>query len=302
MAMPFTTGENPAKTTGSSSLADSSPVTDATRAMGSARVIGSAKVQTEPSATKKRAAMAVAVILLLALVASAYFVLRKPSINTSQDVATSTQAQNLTPPPSSDTQPNANASSLEAAKTDAEREAFEREKEKLEREKKALEKKEQALAEKDAKEEQPKEQPAKQEPTPPPPTPVEPSSPAQASGETACAGVRVVGPEGQPLSGIRVMFVGSTGTDTRRTGPNGLCSVCGLTIGSRVKIMVFAKGIPATRELTIRPGQNGTEVRLDRPEQFGPRVRPEPPPQVDNEPGQPGFRRGNKPFRKRPNY
>jgi serine/threonine protein kinase len=289
MAMPFTTGENPAKTTGSSSVADSSQV------IGSTRVIGSAKVQTEPSATKKRAAMAVAVILLLALVASAYFVLRKPDLNTPQDVATSPQAQNLTPP--SDTQPNPNASSAEAAKTDAEREAFEREKEKLEREKKALEKKEQAFAEKDAKE----EQPAKQEATPPT-TPAEPATQVPENSDTACASVRVVNPEGQPLSGIRVMFAGSTGADSRRTGPNGQCNVCGLTVGSKVRITVFAMGVPVTRELTVRAGQNGTEVRLDRPAPFGPRVRPEPPPQVDNEPRQPDFRRRNKPFRKRPNY
>ena len=294
MAMPFTTGENPAKATGSSSVADS------TQVIGSTPAIGAAKVQTEVSPTKKKAAMAAAVILLLALVASAYYVLRKPDINTPQDVATAPQSQSLVTPPA-DGQQNQNASSLEAAKTDAERQALERDRQQLEREKKALEKKEQASAEKDSKAEQAKEQPVTQDTPPPPPPPVEPATQVPDKNEPACAGVRVVGPEGQPLSGIRVMFVSSAGSDTRRTGPNGQCNVCGLTIGSKVKIMVFSMGIPVTRELTVNAGKNGTEVRLDGLVPLRPRGRPEPPAQVDNEYNPPESRRGKRPFRRRPN-
>jgi serine/threonine protein kinase len=294
MAMPFTTGENPANTTGSSGVADS------TRAIGSTPPISAAQVQTDVSPTKKKAAMAAAVILLLALVASAYYVLRKPAIDTPQVAATSEQSQNPVTPPPPDGQQNQNASSLDAAKTDAERQALERDRQQLEREKKALEKKEQASAEKDLKEEKPKDQVVVPEPTPPP-TPVEPDTQVPDKSGTACAGVRVVNPEGLPLSGIRVMFIGSTGTDTRRTGPNGQCNVCGLKIGSKVKIMVYSMGIPVTRELLVNAGRNGTEVSLDRTAPFGPRGRPAPPAQIDDEDDRPGPRRGKRPFRKRPN-
>jgi serine/threonine protein kinase len=291
MAMPFTTDENPLKTTGSSSAA---PTAKAPVALP-ATVAAGLKSASEPSTTKKRVAMAVAAVLLLALVASAYFVLRKPASNPAQDVVTNV-AVNPTPPPS-DNQQNSGTVAADTAKTDAEREKIEREKAQLERDKKDLEKKEREIADKNA-------QGGQEKPATVPPAPAEPAPPAptpnQAEAGTACAAVRVVGPEGQPLAGVKVIFFSAV-PQVKHTGPNGLCNVCGLTIGSRLKIMVAGMGgIPETRELTINPGQNGTQVRLERPAQFGPRNRPEPPPEI-GDPNSSDPRRPRKFLRKRPN-
>jgi serine/threonine protein kinase len=301
MAMPFASGDSQPNLAGETSAIGSPQTTGSSNVAGAVTGANPQKSESDALQTKKRIAMAAAIVLLLALVASAYFALRKPNSDTPQDIATSQVPQPaVTPPANGQAKPN--VPTTDNAGTAAEREAFEREKEKLEREKKALEKKEQEIAEKGEKgteQELPKKETGVPDTLPPPP--VEPPPPASTDGEKGCVGVRVVGPEGQPIQGARVMFTGSTGVETRRTGPNGQCQVCGFTVGSKVKIMAFGMGVPVNRELTVSPGRNGTEIRLEGPIRMGPKNRVDSPDPDDEEynPARPGRR--NKPFRKRPN-
>jgi serine/threonine protein kinase len=299
MVMPFTTDEKPSQVTGQSSFAAATQMTDSSAS--STRTMGSSKAQTEAAPTKKKLAMAAVVVLLLALAASAYFALRKPTADTPQDLATASQQQNLTTPQTANGQQNPTSAAAQEPKTDAERQALEKEREQLEREKKALEKKEQSIAE--AKNEQPKGQlPPPQEPPPP----VEPSSSASVTSSsegTGCVGVRVAGPNGQAAQGVRVMFVGGGNQQNKRTGANGLSLACGFPVGSTVKIIAMGMGVPVVRELTVKPGTNGTEIRLERPMQQDSGARPTPPAsQVEEDSGPKNFKRGgrNMPFRKRP--
>lgn len=300
MNMPFAAGEHQPNLAGATNAIGSPQTTGSSNPAPPTTYMGQPKVAGESSPTKQRAALVVAAILLLALVASAYFVLRKPTPDAPQEAASSaSQTPQPAVIPPADGQPKPAAPATDNSSMAAEREAIEREREKLEREKKALEKKEQAI-EKDAAGNEPprKETPAQE--TPPPPTPTEPAE--QTPAGTACAGVRVVGSDGQPLSAVRVMFSGSIGSEIRRTGPQGQCNVCGFKIGSRVSIMVSAMGTPIIRELTIGPGRNGVEVRIDGGGRMGPGRRPEPAAQGDNELNPAGPRRNNKPFRRRPKY
>jgi serine/threonine protein kinase len=294
MNMPFATGDNQPNPAGPTNVIGSPQITGSSSPAAATTHMSQPQVAGETALTKNRAAMAVAAILLLALIASAYFVLRQPAPDVSQEVADSSsqKAQPAVIPPA-DGQAKPPAPATDTPNTIAEREAIEREREKLERERKALEKKEQEM-EKDAANEPPKKEIPPAQETPPPPPPTEPEAPTPTG--TGCAGVRVVGPEGQPLSGVRVMFSGSLGSEVRRTGPQGQCSVCGFKVGTKVSIMVSAMGVPITRELTVNPGRNGVEVRV-----MGPRNRLEPPAQVDDEFNPAGPRRNNKPFRRRPN-
>jgi hypothetical protein len=301
MNMPFADGENQPNLAGATNAIGSPQTTGSSNPAPATTYMSQPKLAGEAPPTKKRAAMAAAVILLLALVASAYFIFRKPAPDTAQEVASSAsrvpQAA-VTPPADGQAKPTAPATNNPA--TAAEREAMERDREKLERERKALEKKEQAIEKSAAENEPAKNEPAKKEPPaqeiPPPPTPAEPAE--QTPTGTGCAGVRVVGPDGFPQSGVRVMFSGSIGSEIRRTGPQGQASVCGFKVGTKANIMVSAMGgVPIIRELTINPGRNGVEVRV-----MGFRNRPEPPAQVDDGPNPAGPRRNNKPFRRRPNY
>jgi outer membrane biosynthesis protein TonB len=301
LAMPFTTGESPLKTTGPQVAADTAKAPVVIPSTGPATVAMGSKSAPDPAATKKRVAMAVAAVLLLALVASAYFVLRKPNVNSAGDVVTNITTPNPAPTPPADNQPNQSAATTDAAKTDAEREAMDREKAQLEREKKALEKKEQEIAEKNTQGGQEKPQPA----APSPAQPATPTPPANSQGQaeagTGCVGARILGPDGEPLQGVRVMFTGSTGVQMKRTGPNGMCNVCGLAVGSSVKIMALAGGPPETRDVTVRPGQSGTEIRLNRPLRMGPGGRPGQMPSPDEDFNRPDLKRERKLLRKRPN-
>jgi serine/threonine protein kinase len=301
MNMPFAVGDSQPNLAGATSAMGAPHITDPSKPVAATTRMSQPQLAGQGSSTGKKAAMAAAVILLLALVASAYFVLRKPEPSPPSEVAAATSqtapSAALTPPAGEPTKPNTPATNN--AGTTAEREAIEREREKLEREKKALEKKEQEIAGKGASEsEAPKKEPPAQE-IPPPATPAEPAQPTPAG--TACAAVRVIGPEGQPLSGVRVMFTGTTGAEARRTGPQGMCNVCGFPVGSKVRIMVFAMGVPTIRELTINPGRNGVEVRLESGGRRMPRDGSQASAQVDDGLNPAGPRR-NKPFRKRPNY
>lgn len=295
MAMPFASVDSQPNVASATSVIGSPQIT------GSSDVAGSQqKVESDALQTKKRIAMAAAVVLLLALIASAYFALRKPDTDNSQTAAASQLPQPAATTPSADNKLASNAPATDNAGTAAEREAFEREKEKLEREKKALEKekKDQATAEKDAENEPPKKESPVIDPPPPPPPVEAPGETSENEGE-GCARARVVDPQGQPIQGARVMFTTAGRVETRRTGAQGNCQVCGFTVGSKVKIMAFGTGIPAVRELTINPGRNGVQMTLDNM-RVGPQNRPDAD-DSDDEDNQTRPRRGNRPFRKRPN-
>jgi len=297
MAMPFASGDSQPNLAGATSVIGSPQNTGSSNAAGITTHVSQQKSESDALQTKRRIAMAAAIVMLLALVASAYFALRKPNSDTPQEVVASQVPQPTATPPANG-KAGQTVPTTDNATTTAEREAIEREREKLEREKKALEKKEQEIADKGTEKELPKKETTEPDTLPPPP--VEPPTPNSGDGEKGCVGVRVIGPEGQPLQGARVMFTGSLGIETRRTGPNGQCQVCGFTVGSKVKIMALGMGIPVNRELTVGPGRNGTEIRLEGPIRVRPN-RPDSPDQEDGEYNPARPRRGNKQFRKRPN-
>ncbi|MBI3650256.1 MAG: protein kinase [Acidobacteria bacterium] len=306
MAMPFATGESPMK------------ATDATRAVEGANITAPSKVASTvvmakpqvnaPSPTKKRAAMAAAVVLLLGLAASAFFVLRKPNINPLPG-DTTTAAQNFTPPV--DAQATPATAPSDTAKSEAERQQWELQKKQLEAEKKALEKREQAIAE-EKKGEHPQTETPVQEPAPTPPAPVEPavSTPSQTTDESACVGVRVVGPGGQPAAQVKVVFVPSTGGGQQaRTNLRGETHACGMIVGSQVRINVFALGSQlASRDVTVSSNRVNVSIMIERlPEGVTGAGNPDQgqqrrPPIQSGDMGPKDGKRGGKnfPFRKRP--
>ena len=216
--------------------------------------------QTDPSAAGKRVATAVAAILLLALVVSAFFVLRKPAPVPVQNPATLADA-NPTPP----ADPGATAS-LPEDTTEAERAAINKEREELERERRELEKKRQALKEAEAASKEGKKEGGVPASAPVAPVPPAPDPLAPPSGETGCVAVRVINLDGQPQPAAKVMFISTSGTDTRRTGPNGMCNSCSFTVGSKVSILAFGPdGIPSSRKVVVSSGRTGIEIKLGKP-------------------------------------
>jgi hypothetical protein len=109
-----------------------------------------------------------------------------------------------------------------------------------------------------------------------PSPPGEPSASGQSGTETGCIGVRVIGYDGQPMSAAKVMFISALGADTKRTGPNGICNSCGLPVGAKVSVMVFGPdGIPTSRKLVVNSGRTGIEIKLGKPMQRLPGIRPD---------------------------
>lgn len=248
VAMPVTpdTDANPATTTRATALAGA--------------------VASEPSPTKRRLALAAAVVLLVGLAASAYLVFRKPSPIVAGTAAL--QPSNLAPP--EPPAPTTATAGDEEETIEDERAAIEKAREELERDRKELEKKKQAIKEAEAK------GATKESATVAgaPPVAAVPAIPpgnavAPANAETGCVGVRVIGPDGQPVPRARVMFLSAYRQEEKRTGADGGCGACGLPVGSKLAVLVFRpNGAVISRKVIVNAGKTGIEIKLERPRQM----------------------------------
>jgi hypothetical protein len=194
----------------------------------------------QSSSVGKKAALAATVVLLLGLGAAAFFVIRGPGRPAETIAAQPSQIATTPEASPAPAQPTAPASEAvvrkpdesSKAQSDAEKAALE--KRATEAEKKLAEEKK-AVNKNNAKQEAPA--PAVLPPAVPEPPKEQPT---QSQTNTACVVVSVKGPDGQPVSGIRIGLIEQAGGSFNgRTGPLGRWQTCGLTAGSRVSVGVF---------------------------------------------------------------
>lgn len=227
--------------------------------------------QSEGSKTGRRIAAAVAVILLLALAATAYFVLRGPAREEAQaaeETVQSAASDQSTEKQSAKAESDA-AKSQEAAIAGQQKE-IEAEKKKLEAERKKLEAEKKA-SDSDA---SPENAPAPEPPTVavvPPPSAT--SEPPAAPDSSTCILVSVTGPDGESApSGTRVVVAEqpeSARPTVHRgvTDSSGRWTACGLTPGASVRVAIFGGrgALLATRLVTVARGRNSVSLQLNRP-------------------------------------
>lgn len=262
-----------------------------------------AKVSRNGSAGKKIAA-AVAVILLLALAATAYFVIRGPQRasvpvdqNTSADSKSEDEIANLRRQIEELQKKEQESSLAEKEKIESERKRLEAEKKKLESQQKPGEEKP-AAPEKSAPTESaltnpPSTEPAKQQ-----------SQEAAVADSNTCLVVAVTGPDGQPAAGVRIVCDENSGSlipHRGHTGANGRWHECGFTPGSSIRIVLFrGRAILGTEQRVIQRGPNLAFLRIDR----DPRkeAAPDPGAQTGDQPAPAGpVRPGRRPLlRRRP--
>jgi hypothetical protein len=228
--------------------------------------------QTQPSGRGKQIAVAATIILLLALVAAAYYVIRGPGHRVETPPNQPEQQAALigeTASPSKADTPEAvvkkpetdSAKVVDAEKAALEKKLAEAEK-KLAAEKKAADKIE-----------------TKPEPSTPaavaPSKPVLPEPPKQQPApvvsNNACIAVSIKGRDGLPAAGVRVGVKeeapNSGGPLGGRTGPLGRWQSCGLSAGSRVSVGVFGpRGalLGAKQGILLERGQNFVEIQVNR--------------------------------------
>jgi serine/threonine protein kinase len=238
-------------------------------------------IRPEASGTGKRLAVAATVILLLALVAAAYYVIRGPGrpadttpTQTQQPTAASGEAAPSAPTTSSSPETGIKKADAENSKAQTDMEKVALEKKLAEAEKKLADEKK--AAEKSA----PKAAPS-------PPAAVVPSHPAVPEppklqpppvANDACVAVSVTGRDGLPVPQMRVALMQepdkSATVFNGRTNFNGRWQSCGLTAGQRIKVGVFGPrgALLGSKQAVLSSGQNYVEIQINR--QFEPNVEP----------------------------
>jgi hypothetical protein len=227
-------------------------------------------VDREPSRPGKRLAAAAALVILLALVAAAYFVFRGPDRSRAQaDVASA-------PTPQQVEGINSVVVDSERAVRDAQRAAEDQQKsaeaerkaaaeiESLQKELKAVEDEKKA-AEKEAR------KLSSAAPTPAPaPQPDPPRQPPDQS--DACVGVLVLSPSGEPLPRMRVAFFSGGNLSGGMTDSSGRWGRCGVTPGqtARVEVIGLRRGMLGMRQRVLGPGINDFVIKVNREPQMGP--------------------------------
>ena len=233
----------------------------------------------EASGKGKQIAVAATIILLLALVAAAYYVIRGPG-RPAEAVSTQPAQAAVTPEPSApapavtDSAKEAAKKSDDASKAQSDSERVALEKKLAETEKKLAEEKK--AANKDAAKPEapapavgvapPQPEPPKQQPAP------SKQQPAPVVSEDACVVVSVKGSDGQPVAGMRVGLIEQSPNPrgsvlNGRTGPLGRWQSCGLTAGSRVSVGVFGPrgAMRAGKQgILLARGQNFVEIQVNR--------------------------------------
>lgn len=262
----------------------------------------SAAVENEQSRAGKKIAAAVAVILLLALATTAYFVIRGPRTtaltdqNKSQEELAATQKQlSELQRQLEELQKKAEGGSL------AEKENIEAERKRLEAEKKKLESQQKPGEEKPAAPEKPVSTESVLTNPPAPSTEPARQENQPAADSNTCLVVAVTNSDGQPAAGIRIVCDENTGSTSNvhhgHTGANGRWHQCGFTPGSSVRIALFGgRRILGTEQRVMQRGPNLAFLRIDR----DPRneAAPDPGAQTGD---QPAVRPGRRPLlRRRP--
>ncbi len=226
-----------------------------------------AVIEGEPSRAGKKMAAAVAIILLLALATTAYFVIRGPRTtaltdeNKSQEELATTQKQLL------ELQRQLEELQKKAEGGTAEKEEIEAERKRLEAEKKKLESQQKPGEEKTAAPEKPVS--TESALTNPPAPPTEPAREEnQAADSNTCLVIAVTRPDGQPAPGIRIVCDENTGSTPKvhhgHTGANGRWHQCGFTPGSSVRIALFGgRRILGTDQRVIQRGPNLAFLRVE---------------------------------------
>jgi serine/threonine protein kinase len=251
-----------------------------------------ASSQPAPSALGKRVAVGVAVLLLLGLTVAAYFLVRGPEHGNAQVEQIAAQ-------------PAVTAAEADAAKQAAEAHKQAAQERKLAAEARTDEQKSQesAAAQKKLGEKKPEEK--KPDPAPaqiivPPPAPVASEQPP-AQGN-ACVSVVVTGPDGQRLPGMKVAIIDQPNNTSSmmhhgQTGGDGQWLQCGLTAGSRIRVVAGRGNRPlASRMVVVAPGRTSVELQVRR--EAGAAIVREPDRPADREaPVRPGRKF---PFRRRP--
>lgn len=257
---------------------DTGALTTVTLPLAQATVaVAASRRRPETSRRGKQLASAAVVILLVALVAGAYFVLRGPDRNRAQVETATTVAPATVPAPGLEPSNPANPGQSNAQTdtrqvTEDKRKAAE-ERRKAEMDAAALEAekaKEAKIKDKTEKKDSvPPPQPAVpvQQPPVPAPTPATDPTPSR----NACILVTVTDAVGQPVAHTRVAVVeqpdSSVSTTFKaHTGPQGRCKVCGLTTGRPVRVAVFGPqgGLLGTQMIVARAGNNFVSIPLQR--------------------------------------
>ncbi len=226
----------------------------------------------------RQVAAATVAILLLALAAGAYFVLRGPNRNRAQPASSAEQASSKEPPKTTDDQ----QVSEDKKKAADDRKQAAQELAAIEAEKKAAETKSREKA---------ANQTASPQPTEPATPPIVLPAPADADklpepaaqGREGCVVVTVTDSVGLPVPSIRVSAnePGNTAAPLHsgRTGPKGRWQDCGFTLGHQVRVTVFGPrgGMLGTQQSVVAAGRTFIEVRLEQKieeaPQFGPKNR-----------------------------
>ena len=240
----------------------------------------------EASSAKKAVAVGASIVLLIALLAGAYFAFRGPSRNatTTTTQAAETQAA----------QADA-AASQSSAEGDAKKIAEELQKAQSDAERVRLEKK-LAEAEKKLNEEKKAAENKSAAPEPAAPAPAvtpEPPAPAENQSNNACLMVAVAGPEGAMLGRFRINVTeqpGSTVYDGR-LNQNGRWRVCNLTAGHRIKVDLFGPrgALLSSKQTVVSSGINVVEFAANKSPDDAPSTRPNNTPQFERGRKRPRF-------------
>ncbi len=226
-------------------------------------------IKREPTRTGQRVAMAVVLVLLAALVAASYYVIRGPTrMNApveSSSVLPPTQAPEPAPstPPEPDTKATIQLPEEKKPKDSAELAAQKKAREASRSDEKVLPEKQAQNPAAAAAVGHPAVIPAPALPDPPVQTQEQPPA-----AEGACIAVALTGPNGQPGSGVRLTLALESGNSySGQTNDKGRWHRCGLTIGQRGKLIVFG---PAGGGLTSRPvivtsSRNWVQIQIESP-------------------------------------
>ena len=212
-----------------------------------------------PSGPGKRLATATAVVILLALVVAAYFVLRGPERGKAQADAAASAAQQgesisqAVVDESERAIRDAQRVAEDQQKADAEIKALQKELKAVEDEKKAAEKEAQKLGA-----------------TAPTPAP-QPEPPRQPPAQSdACVDVLVVSPTGEPLPRMKVAIFSGGNLSGGLTGADGRWGRCGVAAGQAVRVEVIGpRRTIGMRQRIVEPGKNEFVIRVNREPQMG---------------------------------
>lgn len=270
-------GSNRTMTLALGSGTTSEPVANVTQ------VVAQPVTESERPKTSRRMVAAVAVILLLALAATAFFVLRGPSNQTEQAEVDESSNSSGTPiqqlsvkPPAKPEDDQSEAEQDEDETKVQEEEALiaeqhkeiEAEKKRIEAERKKLEAEKKAAGEDAATPPAPVSETAPVPAIPPAPAPDQTAAPDS----NTCVSVSVTGPGGEMApAGTRVVLAEQP--DSSRpavhrgvTNSSGQWSTCGLTPGTRVRLAVFGGrgALLASRQMTVSRGRNSISIQVNR--------------------------------------